>query len=410
MGLLSLGLAKQKTLNPTYLCLAAMGISMTLFILIPPTGFLTNEVASYVNLLHVKRMFIFGYYAVFPWFLYYFSERPGKKFPQFISLFVALSYFLMFFTTSTLPRPLWTYFAIGVFGLNFSYGVMAARWLHRKGDQNEARWLSMAMIIFGMLFLLASLNHILLSFTNTNLFGLTRFFPMHLHSLAFMLIMGLRLQSIARNKSKLELQVNRQDHRWHSLIHNSPVIYMELDTNGNIRSVNSFAGTQLNLVNKESLVGKDWFECFVTSEESDKMRLAFHQSIVKADSFPPFKGVFKGDKGGLVSVNWMNLNTYGPSGELEGIAMVGQDITKQEDTIVELNRLRQEIEMENINLHKIPVHQPSHRIIGTSKALGLCPAESKPGRLHQCHGAIRGRDRCRQGAVCRSHSCLQPAM
>src|SRR5258705_10448293 len=123
MGLIMLGIGIRRTKSQTELTFGLLGILLGLFILTPPIGFVTSPVTRYSDLLLFKRIFIFSYYVIFPWFLYYYSGRPGRKAPFAISLFVFLSYFGLFVNMDRLPSPLWTYFAVVIFAINLIYGV-----------------------------------------------------------------------------------------------------------------------------------------------------------------------------------------------------------------------------------------------------------------------------------------------
>src|SRR4051794_5554467 len=106
MGLIMLGIGMRRAMSRTELTFGLLGILLSLFIVIPPVGFITAPITSGSELVLFKRIFIFGYYIVFPWFLYYFSGRPGWKGPLAISMFVFLSYFMLFVDVNVLPSPL----------------------------------------------------------------------------------------------------------------------------------------------------------------------------------------------------------------------------------------------------------------------------------------------------------------
>ncbi len=367
MGGISFAICWKQYADRTNFYFGVVCLSMVAFILIPPVGFITVDVPAYLNLLVFKRIFIFAYYAIFPWFLYYYSERPGKRFPQIITVFVSLSYFVMFYSNSSLPRPLWTYFAMVLYGLNFFYGIQVAIWMYRRGDRSEARWLTVAVSIYGILWGMAVTNHIFLSMYGENLFGMKRFFPMHLHALVFVLIMGLRLKSNATRKLQLERVVVAQNQRWQSLIHASPLFVMELSPQGKLISVNEFAAAQLGS-SVQALLGRDWFQFFASVEEGRDFQNHFESSVYRQISLPFFKTMFRTITGRAITINWVNFNTYDEGGSVESVTMIGQDVTEQEHALVELRQLKEEIQREKLpNDAGAPV--VSSKIIGSSKAM-----------------------------------------
>lgn len=95
-----LGLKNQ---NKTDLIFGAMGLSLFLFLVLPPVGFIILDQSPYPFEILFKRVFIFGYYGLMPWFIYYYTGRSNKKPPIAISLGVLSVYIIMGTTVKDQP-------------------------------------------------------------------------------------------------------------------------------------------------------------------------------------------------------------------------------------------------------------------------------------------------------------------
>jgi PAS domain S-box-containing protein len=369
MGSVSLLLGFKQKENKSYLLFGCMGWSLVLFILTPPVGFITLDVAPYETLMLIKRVFIFLYYAVFPWFIYHFTGRPGMRIPRIITVFTIASYFVMFTTSTPFERPLWTHFAAVIFGVNLAYGIAGAAWMFHAGEKREAKWLSLAMAFFGVLYISALSNHIYFEITGGNLFGMQRYFPIHLNSLALMFIVGLRLQQVAFQKVALEKVLETQRTRWKALLENMPLLILEINRDGQIITANNFAASHLGLSSPDHLIGKNWFALFTSAEEETKARHLFangsHPSML-----PAINGTFSIEGRTPIFVNWLSFVSSTETAGAGGIVLVGLDVTSQESALVEVAKLKLEIEKENLNRFYNVATSISTEIIGSSKAIG----------------------------------------
>jgi transcriptional regulator with PAS, ATPase and Fis domain len=355
--------------NRSYLLFGCMGWLMVLFILTPPVGFITMDVAPYETTMLIKRIFIFLYYAVFPWFIYSYTSRPGKRIPRAITVFTIASYFVMFNTSTPFERPLWTHFAIVIFGINVAYGIAGITWMFRTGEKREAKWLSVAIAFFGVLYISALSNHIHFAITGGNLFGMQRYFPIHLNSLALMFIVGLRLQHVAMQRFGLEKMIVAQRTRWKSLLENMPLLMLEVQRDGRIIAANNFAATHLGLTSSEEMVGKNWFDLFSSTQEMSKARATFAEGS-HAATLPAIKGYFNFSAKEPILVNWLSFVGSNVPGGPGNIVLIGLDVTSQESALVEIAKLRLEIEKESLTKFYSTSSNSSTAIIGSSKAIG----------------------------------------
>jgi PAS domain S-box-containing protein len=372
MGSASLGLGISGQRDKSYLLFGTMCGLMVLFILLPPVGFIVADPAPYSTLVLFKRIPIFLYYAVFPWFIHFYTGQQKKLAPYLITSFTVLSYFVMAAEPLGLNPPLWTYCALVIFATNLGYAIVGTMTMHRGGRRLEARWLGTAMAIFALLQASGWATQIYQVTVGKHLYGEQLYFPIHLHSVALVFIVGLRL---AMNKLALERVVDIQRDRWKSFLSNLPLLILEVRRDGTIVTANQFAASRLGLSSPEEIVGLNWFDLFCTEQEKQRTMNLWAQRS-HAASLAPTKDRFRvGDHESIV-VHWL---TFAATSDLnsQNVVLVGQDLTSQESAIVEVDRLRQEIEKEKLAQFHSPITDSPKEIIGSSKALGYTLQKAK---------------------------------
>jgi hypothetical protein len=169
----------------TYRYFAFMALCMTAFLFLPPAGFILTDQPPYEMNLLGKRIFIFVYYALFPWFITSYTGYKKVLVPGLISLWVVITYFIMFAALPDSSLPLWLFLAIIALVSTFVFGLASGINQLKKGDSTKAKWFIFAMVVFGLLLVL----------TITNIFfpQLGVFFPLHTSSIPFMFIMGIHI-------------------------------------------------------------------------------------------------------------------------------------------------------------------------------------------------------------------------
>jgi hypothetical protein len=117
-----------------------------------------------------------------------------------------------------LLKPIWAWGALIVFGSIFIYGWLSGMRQYQGNEKAKARWLLIAMSVFGVLFLLTAMNQVGFDFMD-RLFNVKLFFSIHLHSLFLVFIMGLRIVVSIDEKFHLEKMILVRESRWQSLMH-----------------------------------------------------------------------------------------------------------------------------------------------------------------------------------------------
>src|SRR5687768_5516597 len=326
MSSVYLALALKKR-DKSYLLFGLMGLALVVFFLLPPTGFILYDVPPYPGHILLKRLFIFTYYAITPWFILSYSGYP-KKTIAFVNLAITIvCYGVMAFTVSPAIRPIWSIFAVAGFGCILLLGMLAVQWQFEKGQKASSRWLAAAMAIYGVLFLLTAANQL----SNGGLaayWDMSLFFPMHLHSLFFMIIMGQRLVTSLLDGFRHEESVQQKEARWQSFMTHAPFIVIELDRQGRILYSNDYGTKLLGYASLAELRMVDWFDTFHTPNDRDHFRGLFEKVInghVVADAI---KVSIQNKSGDELIIAWSNFPIPNPGGEIESMISIGKDLTE----------------------------------------------------------------------------------
>lgn len=364
MGAISLFIGVRKK-DQTNLIFGAMGLCLVIFFLIPPVGFITHDNPPYPPSILIKRIFIYVYYALIPWFIASYTGFKYKKPVYVIAGLVLAGYVMMFLTTQDRPKPLWSLISVTVFGAILVYGLIASIWQYRKHDPAKAQWLLVSMVIFGALFSLTAVNQ--LGFMK-GVLNMKLFYPMHFHSICFMSVMGLRVVVDVFEKYKLESLLRTSDKRWDLLMHNAHVFVVELDLDGNIVYINTFGVKTLGYAKEGDVLRRNWFEDFLSGTEASSAKIIFEKMLQRGESIPYMKGKITGRQGKETILNWANFKTYSDNGSLHGVMCIGRDVSIEETSLKIISQLKLELEkekVEEVNVSKMP-----GEIIGSGVALG----------------------------------------
>ena len=280
MGLIYLFTGLHKDAAKADLIFGIMCISVFIFFILPPAGFIIIDKAPYPAQIIVKRLFNFINGAMFPWFILLYSGYGRKRIPIFADFIYLVAYLLMAFTAHDNSQPLWVSLVLLPMTLTLVYGLLAARFLVKSGKRNKGYWFLTAMVIFAFFYLLM----ISFQFTGnyfSRIYHAKIFYPINLYLLPFMLIMGVRLREDSLRKFALEKIILKRDIRWHSLLEHMQLIVLELDITGRIRYINPFGVRILGYTTPRDLLNKDWFSHFLPVHEAVVTKSVFEQSIVQ---------------------------------------------------------------------------------------------------------------------------------
>ncbi len=354
-----------KTQNKADLIFGIMGLCLFAFLLLPPAGFILFDHAPYSAEILVKRLFIFAYYTLFPWFIKFYTGKENNKIPLLISVYVATVYGIMSFAIVKDGWLVWPWAAEFGFGFIALYGIVSGISKYRTEEKAKAKWFILAMGIYGFLFLLMVGNQLTGGFISKTM-GMEMFFPIHFHSLLLMLIIGLRLVADVLEKYQLEKMVKARDKRWQTFMHHAPVFVLELDNQGCITYINAYAVEKLGYRDAGEMLNKNWFEMFSLPPNILSTKVLFEKLIREEKMIPYLKDTICTKIGKEIMVDWVNYLSYSDDGQVLGVMSVGRDITDGIGAQRIINQLKLELEKEHIVGEKVT---GSTEIIGSSKAI-----------------------------------------
>jgi PAS domain S-box-containing protein len=367
MGIISLSNGLKNGVRTDFI-FGAMAVCLFLFLLLPPAGFIINDQAPYPLLLIIKRIFIFSYYAVMPWFICSYSGLRSKVWPFGISGAVAVVYTMMLFTRTDQPHPFWARAAVIVFGALLVYGLAAVYFQRRRGDTINANWLMLAMAAFGVLFVLTAMNQFGVDLIHT-MFQTKLFFSIHLHAIFLVLIMGFRLVMKLNERYGMEKKLESTNKRWNELIRKAPLFIVELDTKGRIVFVNDYAVNRLGYTDANSVTGRNWFDEFVIGNDNNIPKQQFMSSLANHDITLPGDRI-RNRFGEERSIRWVSFFTYAEDGNPNGLLCVGSDATGEENANRLISQLKLELEKESVLQAPVQKGEMPEEIIGRSEAFG----------------------------------------
>lgn len=367
MGTISLYLGIKKN-SSTNILLGSMGLCLTVFFLLPPAGFILEDIAPYPTNILIKRIFIFAYYALIPWFVASYSGFRNRIVPYFLTVETVITYCIMLASPAQIGKPFWSQIAVLAFGTIFVHGLAAGIWQWRKGDQKKSRWLILSMSIYGLLFLATAINQLTDNFLGHQL-QMKLFFPIHFHSILFVIIMGLEVVDDALEKNKLERKLKDRDQRWVSFMQHVPAIVLEVDRDGKVTYINDFGAKLLGYSNESGPLHKDWFDNFIRPVEKQKVKKIFDELIHRQKDVPFFKSAVIDRLGREITIDWTSFVTHAEDGQVFGMITIGRDMSHEENAKLEIEKLRMELEKEALQIpRERPLVMPEE-IIGTSDAI-----------------------------------------
>ncbi|HTQ28710.1 MAG TPA: sigma 54-interacting transcriptional regulator, partial [Puia sp.] len=317
----------------------------------------------------IKRIFIWIYFCILPWFLEKYSGHKNRKLLWSINVLFFIAYPIMVMTRTDSMKPVWLILCLIPFGLIGTYGWMAAIKLLRSGEKKKGTWLSSAMAIYGVLYLLAVINQLGNNYFG-RLLGTKLFFPFTLHVLALLVIMNIRLRVQVYEKYRLEKLLSWQDTRWNLLVRDMHLMVVELDRKGSIRYVNAFAAETMGCSTETDWLNKNWFDVFLPPEKTAS-RKSVYLKMIQTENLPPhLTGEIITKDGRHRVVKWMIMFIHDEHKKVTGTLNIGMDITETERAFEEVKTLRDELAKEQFQYKdEVIASGLPYNIIGRNEAI-----------------------------------------
>jgi PAS domain S-box-containing protein len=203
------------------------------------------------------------------------------------------------------------------------------------------------------------------------------------HSFAFLLIvagMSWDLSDRVSRAAVLSREVLRGESRWRQLVQSSPLLMVEIGTDGRIASVNA-QYERVTGRRATDVVGHHVRD-FVQAADREQVEGAIRQAI-SGQPQEEYEGELITASGESRTVMWRSLLLHDGSGALEGILSLGADVTQRreaegerdralrelERSVRDLEKLRQRLEEENLLLR-----EAAGQVAGDPTIIGSSPA------------------------------------
>lgn len=179
-------------------------------------------------------------------------------------------------------------------------------------------------------------------------------------------------QAALRERKQAEATLRESDRRWRSLLDNVQLIVVRLDSSGNVEYVNPFF-LQLTGYTSEEVLGKYWFENFLTPGQKYPVQVCF-QEILDNDFHSHYQNSIVTKLGEERMIAWSNTLLQDAQGNAIGTISIGEDITER----YKLERMKAEF----LSIVSHELRTPLTSISGALELLstGLIQAESPRGQ------------------------------
>jgi PAS domain S-box-containing protein len=376
MGLLSLLNALHKSGKKIDLFFSVLCLSVVLFILFPPTGFITTDTAPYPTNLNLKRLFSFSFIAMLPWFIALYTGHKPKSVPVSITFSLVISYILMIGTSDNGSDRLWIAAAVSILTVIIVHGFYAGYLQYRAGERVKATWLFVALGAFAFFNVIGALSQ-------SGNIGFSRdwaaiFFPLNLCPIAFILIIGIQLQANPDKHFRLEKIIGLRESRWQSMLEEIELIIVNTDIAGRVKYINRFGLNVLGYKHASELIDTNWSDHCINVQETGENKAAIDEMILTGGAITKSRNaVLTKDKKERI-INWTSDLLYNDDGDMMGRMSIGSDITKQEDAINQVQQLKAELEKENLAPHRDVVPTGMHQeVVGKSRPFIYAIQKSK---------------------------------
>jgi PAS domain S-box-containing protein len=124
--------------------------------------------------------------------------------------------------------------------------------------------------------------------------------------------------------------------RWQALRNDVQLVVVSLDLYGNVEYINPFF-LDLTDYKESEVLGKNWFDCFLSAESRPQSNLAFHE-FLENNIHTYYENAIVTKMGKERAIAWNNILLRNDHGGITGIISIGADITKRQ----EIDRLKSE--------------------------------------------------------------------
>ncbi|HTE24603.1 sigma 54-interacting transcriptional regulator [Flavitalea sp.] len=375
IGLISLLTFLHKSGKKIDLFFSLLCLSVVIFILLPPSGFILLDTVPYPTNINVKQLFSFSFIAMLPWFISLYTGYKPKLVPFLVTLSIVISYILMIGTSTRSTDKVWIATASSILAVIIAHGFYAG-FRQYKTERPKALCLFVALVVFTVLNVFGAINQL----SNDNLTGdwTAIFFPFNLCPLAFILIIGIQLQANPDKQYHLEKILGLRESRWQSMLEEIQLVIINTDIAGRIKYINRYGLNLLGYKDASELIDTNWSDHCLSVPGNSGNKTGFDGMVVPNGVITKNKNaVLTKDKKEKI-INWTSDLLYNDNGDLMGRMSIGSDITKQEEALQQVQQLKAELEKENLEQHEDIIPTGMHQeVVGKSRPFIYAIQKSK---------------------------------
>jgi PAS domain S-box-containing protein len=138
-----------------------------------------------------------------------------------------------------------------------------------------------------------------------------------------------------RKRAEEALRIAEKTFR--DLLENIQLVAVLLDHEGNITFCNDYL---LNLIGwrKDEILGRNWFDLFISPDEKDKLKRAWASIIEGEEDYLHYENIIVTREGKERLISWNNTVLHDLAGKISGTASIGIDITEHRSLEAQLRQ------------------------------------------------------------------------
>ncbi len=359
---LVIGLSNLK--DRSYLYFGLLSLIASIFLFSQISSIFDQIFAGFSDVINIFTAATF--YALFLWFIGEYTDFKKTKIQLAITIVLGIDVLLYFLVKSSIVTlQIWELLAhITILSISI-YGIVAGI----KGlKEINILWKSIYILMMVMLFFLTIIVGLNLGFDIHLIFYPEGFVSLDFFPVFFSIIIGSKMSHDVVRSYQLESEIKQKEREWSTLMETINLLIVKLDLNGYIIWINSYF-LDFSGYKSDDLLGKNWFDLPLTKGKKDKVISSF-RNFTKGKILAVFQNHIKLHNGSLKNIQWSNLPLNDVNGKITGVLSIGADVTERESALEEINKLKDQLEKENLLLkEEVKWQNYSNEIIGESEAL-----------------------------------------
>ena len=133
------------------------------------------------------------------------------------------------------------------------------------------------------------------------------------------------------DRKSAEEALAESERRFREILEEASLVAVMLDTHGQVTFANEFL-LELTGWSENEIIGRDWFDLFIPSQEREELRKGFFESIAQGTIFPHHVNDILTKRGEHRTISYSNIILRDTKGRVIGTASFGEDVTGRKMT------------------------------------------------------------------------------